>query len=77
MSRWLVVGAAGMLGQDLVTALGQTPGAREVTAVDATKWTSSIQTPVSRSCRVLILWSMLARGPQLMKPKATKHRPFR
>jgi len=34
VSRWLVVGAAGMLGQDLVTALGETPGAHEVTAVD-------------------------------------------
>jgi len=34
VSRWLVVGAAGMLGQDLVAALGETPGAHEVTAVD-------------------------------------------
>ncbi len=34
MSRWLVVGCDGMLGQDLVAALGETPGAHEVTAVD-------------------------------------------
>ena len=34
MSRWLVVGAAGMLGQDLVAALRETPGAHEVTGVD-------------------------------------------
>jgi len=34
VTRWLVVGAAGMLGQDLVAALGETPGAHEVTAVD-------------------------------------------
>jgi dTDP-4-dehydrorhamnose reductase len=34
MSRWLVVGCDGMLGQDLVAALGQPPGAHEVTAVD-------------------------------------------
>ncbi|MEO8108156.1 MAG: sugar nucleotide-binding protein, partial [Actinomycetes bacterium] len=34
MSRWLIVGAAGMLGQDLVAVLGTTPGAHEVTAVD-------------------------------------------
>ena len=34
MSRWLVVGAAGMLGQDLVTALRDGPGAHDVTAVD-------------------------------------------
>jgi dTDP-4-dehydrorhamnose reductase len=30
----LVVGAAGMLGQDLVAALGESPGTHEVTAVD-------------------------------------------
>ena len=34
MSRWLVVGCYGMLGQDLVAALGESPGAHEVTAVD-------------------------------------------
>jgi dTDP-4-dehydrorhamnose reductase len=34
MSRWLVVGCYGMLGQDLVTALGKSPSAHEVTAVD-------------------------------------------
>ena len=34
MSRWLVVGCDGMLGQDLVVALGESPDAREVTAVD-------------------------------------------
>jgi dTDP-4-dehydrorhamnose reductase len=34
VSRWLVVGAAGMLGQDLVAALGESPGTHEVTAVD-------------------------------------------
>ena len=34
MSRWLVVGCDGMLGQDLVAALGESPGAHEVTAVD-------------------------------------------
>jgi len=34
VSRWLVAGAAGMLGQDLVAALGESPGAHEVTAVD-------------------------------------------
>ena len=34
MSRWLVVGAAGMLGQDLVAALGESPDTHEVTAVD-------------------------------------------
>ena len=34
MSRWLVVGCDGMLGQDLVAALGEKPGAHEVTAVD-------------------------------------------
>ncbi|HEY8654177.1 MAG TPA: dTDP-4-dehydrorhamnose reductase [Dermatophilaceae bacterium] len=34
MSRWLVVGCDGMLGQDLVAALGEPPGAHEVTAVD-------------------------------------------
>ena len=39
MSRWLVVGAAGMLGQDLLTALGELPAeesvsSHEVTAVD-------------------------------------------
>jgi len=34
MSRCLVVGCDGMLGQDLVAALGETPGAHEVTAVD-------------------------------------------
>ena len=34
MSRWLVVGCDGMLGQDLVSALGESPGAHEVTAVD-------------------------------------------
>jgi dTDP-4-dehydrorhamnose reductase len=34
VSRWLVVGCDGMLGQDLVAALGTTPGAHEVTAVD-------------------------------------------
>ena len=32
MSRWLVTGAGGMLGQDLVAALGTAPGAPEVTA---------------------------------------------
>ena len=41
MSRWLVVGASGMLGQDLVATLGEQPGpgesvsAHEVTAVDS------------------------------------------
>jgi len=34
VSRWLVVGAAGMLGQDLVAALGESPDTHEVTAVD-------------------------------------------
>jgi dTDP-4-dehydrorhamnose reductase len=34
MSRWLVTGAGGMLGRDLVAALGTTRGAREVTAAD-------------------------------------------
>ena len=34
MSRWLVVGCDGMLGQDMVATLGETPGAHEVTAVD-------------------------------------------
>ena len=34
MSRWLVVGCDGMLGQDLVAALGEPAGAHEVTAVD-------------------------------------------
>ena len=34
MSRWLVVGCDGMLGQDLVAVLGTSPGAHEVTAVD-------------------------------------------
>lgn len=34
MSRWLVVGSYGMLGQDLVAALGAAPGAHEVTGVD-------------------------------------------
>jgi dTDP-4-dehydrorhamnose reductase len=34
MSRWLVVGCDGMLGQDLVAALRSAPGAYEVTAVD-------------------------------------------
>jgi len=34
MSRWLVVGCDGMLGQDLVALLGEIPGAHEVTAVD-------------------------------------------
>jgi dTDP-4-dehydrorhamnose reductase len=34
MSRWLVVGCDGMLGQDLVAALGESPGAHEVTGVD-------------------------------------------
>ena len=34
MSRWLVVGCDGMLGQDLVVALGESPDTREVTAVD-------------------------------------------
>ena len=34
MSRWLVVGCDGMLGQDLVLALGEKPEAHEVTAVD-------------------------------------------
>ena len=34
MSRWLVVGCDGMLGQDLVAALGESPSAHEVTAVD-------------------------------------------
>jgi len=34
VSRWLVVGCDGMLGQDLVAALGESPGAHEVTAVD-------------------------------------------
>jgi len=34
MSRWLVVGCDGMLGQDMVAALGEVPGAHEVTAVD-------------------------------------------
>lgn len=34
MSRWLVVGSYGMLGQDLVAALGRAPGAHEVTGVD-------------------------------------------
>jgi dTDP-4-dehydrorhamnose reductase len=34
MSRWLVVGCDGMLGQDLVAALGEAPSAHDVTAVD-------------------------------------------
>jgi len=34
VSRWLVVGCDGMLGQDLVAELGESPGAHEVTAVD-------------------------------------------
>ncbi len=34
MSRWLVVGAAGMLGQDLVPTLVESRGAHQVTAVD-------------------------------------------
>ncbi len=34
MSRWLVVGSYGMLGQDLVAALGAVPGAHTVTGVD-------------------------------------------
>ena len=34
MSPWLVVGCDGMLGQDLVAALGESPSAHEVTAVD-------------------------------------------
>jgi len=34
MSRWLVVGCDGMLGQDLVAALGGSPGAHQVSAVD-------------------------------------------
>jgi dTDP-4-dehydrorhamnose reductase len=34
MSRWLVVGCDGMLGQDLVAALGESPGSHDVTAVD-------------------------------------------
>ena len=34
MRRWLVVGCDGMLGQDLVAALGTAPVAHEVTAVD-------------------------------------------
>jgi dTDP-4-dehydrorhamnose reductase len=32
VSRWLVTGAGGMLGQDLVAALGAIPGAHELTA---------------------------------------------
>jgi dTDP-4-dehydrorhamnose reductase len=32
MSRWLVTGAGGMLGKDMVAALGKEKGAREVTA---------------------------------------------
>ena len=34
MSRWLVVGAAGMLGQDLVAALGDSRQGHEVTGLD-------------------------------------------
>jgi dTDP-4-dehydrorhamnose reductase len=34
MSRWLVVGCDGMLGRDLVAALGEPPQPQEVTAVD-------------------------------------------
>jgi len=34
VSRWLVVGCDGMLGQDLVAALGESPGSHDVTAVD-------------------------------------------
>jgi len=34
MSRWLVVGCDGMLGQDLVALLRESPGAHEVTGVD-------------------------------------------
>jgi dTDP-4-dehydrorhamnose reductase len=34
MSRWLVAGSRGMLGQDLLAALGRVPGAHEVTGVD-------------------------------------------
>lgn len=33
MNRWPVAGSQGMLGQDLVPALGARLGAREVTAV--------------------------------------------
>ena len=34
MSRWLVVGCDGMLGQDLVAALKMAPGGQQVTGVD-------------------------------------------
>jgi dTDP-4-dehydrorhamnose reductase len=34
MSRWLVAGSRGMLGQDLLAVLGRAPGAHEVTAVN-------------------------------------------
>jgi len=34
VSSWLVVGAAGMLGQDLVAAIADSPHTHEVTAVD-------------------------------------------
>jgi dTDP-4-dehydrorhamnose reductase len=34
VSRWLVVGCDGMLGQDLVAAIRESPGAQDVTAVD-------------------------------------------
>ena len=34
MSRWLVVGSYGMLGQDLIAALGTAPGDHQVTGVD-------------------------------------------
>jgi len=34
MSSWLVVGCNGMLGQDLVAALGESEGGHQVTAVD-------------------------------------------
>jgi len=34
VTRWLVAGCDGMLGQDLVAALHESPGAHEVTAVD-------------------------------------------
>ena len=34
MSRWLVAGSGGMLGQDLLAALGRAPGDHEVTAAE-------------------------------------------
>jgi dTDP-4-dehydrorhamnose reductase len=34
VSRWLIVGCDGMLGQDLVALLGEAPDVHEVTAVD-------------------------------------------